>query len=731
MPVEVSLCVETGVFHTLLHPRRDHRRQQIKPTRTMDIYQAASQGNTDALRAAVEQGCNVNAPDQAGKTPLWLAVQSGQEDACGFLISQGADLKAQGRSILDVAVQEGYTEIVALLWPHCSAGKEYHSLESAISLGFHEIADFLIETGEFGHQYSQTTGAELSVADGFPERDIAAFQQWERFFFVRRGQQLQLGPVFLGYALLLAAKADRNGGLRLMQFLLEETAGDPNCKIKINVQFETPLTAAAEKGNLEILAALIDHPNTSLTLAGKYGWPAFLHLLANPHSISTERGRNVARRLSYEASPNQFFNGESGSRLEMAFENVLRFGNTRLVRQVIDLVRGAAGTLILPLLIRANEADGLKWIFNSDTVFLSNPPPALWVVLCQYFDRHEDPDALELFAGVAELLVEKKTWNPSILKCLYTRNFSFMQQFFYPRCHVPPKEVTESTLVGLPAASTDESLMKEWADAGFACETLWNAIHCGIWTSPAFDHLLLSPSVDLNEPDPYFTSRRPELEQIPHAFFKDLSSEGQKDPFRPSPRSSASLSPQQAQVRTDYQMQMMLLEQENKRRLMLSRDQKALSPQQAQILTGYQMQSMLLEQQNKKRLILSRDQKGLLSFAITTRNALLLDTLLLCPRVNINSQDHYGRTPMMYAIAVNHRPILERLLSHGGIDLNLRDAEGRTAIFYAAQGGKPDIVQLLVGTHKVDFSIQNKQGQTVRDFARAKKMKEIVTALST
>jgi ankyrin repeat protein len=36
----------------------------------MNLYQAAIQGNTDAIRAAAEQGCDVNAPDKDGKTLL-------------------------------------------------------------------------------------------------------------------------------------------------------------------------------------------------------------------------------------------------------------------------------------------------------------------------------------------------------------------------------------------------------------------------------------------------------------------------------------------------------------------------------------------------------------------------------------------------------------------------------------------------------------------------------------
>ncbi|GMG47200.1 unnamed protein product [Aspergillus oryzae var. brunneus] len=634
----------------------------------MDIYEAASQGRIDAIKFAVEQGCDVDGPNEDGKTPLWFAVQSGQPEACRFLMSLGAGRGPQNPSLLEVAVGGGYADIVALLWPHCNAEREHRSLKTAISLGFHEIADFLIETGAFEYQDSEVSGTESLIEDGSPERESTVFQQWERFLFVRRGQKLPLHRVFFDYALLLATKAGRNAGLRLVEFLLGESMPDVNCKIMINGQFETPLTAAAEKGNLEILATLIDHPNIDLTICGKYNWPAFLHLLASPLSISTERGRVIARRLAYKAVPNRLFIDSREIRLQGAFQNVLRFGDDGLVKQVIDLVRGAAGTLILPLLIRANEVDGLTWVLNCDGVSSKKPPPAFWVLLCQYFKRYQDQDALGLFTSVTEFLVEKKIWNQAILKCLHACNFSFIQQFFYPLSVAPPKEVTE--------------------------ETLWNAIHCGLWKSPGFENLLFS-NADLNGSDPHPNGLgRLELEIIPHAFFDDPSSAAQKISLR-SALPSASPNPSNPH------------------------------------LYSYQMELIRLEQQNKRRLFFAGDTRCPLSWAAKSHNAPLVNALLRSPQVNVNFQDPSDRTPLMYAIAVNDRPIVERLLNHRDIDLNLRDAEGRTAIFYAAQGGDLSIVQLLIGTQNVDFSIRNKNGKNVKEFAKKAKLKQdIVAALS-
>ena len=139
----------------------------------MDLYQAATLDDTEAIRAAAEQGCDISTSNIDGKTPLWFAVQNGQSDACSLLITRGANIDAQNFIILEIAVQGGHADIVALLWPHCKAENEQRSLESAISLGFHEIADFLIGTGEFGYQHPQANGTNLLMGEGFPERDCA------------------------------------------------------------------------------------------------------------------------------------------------------------------------------------------------------------------------------------------------------------------------------------------------------------------------------------------------------------------------------------------------------------------------------------------------------------------------------------------------------------------------------------------------------------------------------
>lgn len=724
----------------------------------MDIHEAAKQNNIDAIKSAISRGSDIHALNEDGSTPLCVAAQHGQTEACKYLIAQGAGSELQCPNILEVAVKGGHADVVAVLWPNCNAAREYLALETAISLGFHEIADFLLENG--GFRYRETDCIEKG---GFPKRPSSAFQQWERFFFVRHKQKLPMDRVYLDYALLLAAKAERNTGLRLSDYLLREYLVDANSQIKINADLETPLTAAAEHGNLDILELLISHPNTNFTICGKFKWPAFLHLLANSHAMSLQRGHDLARRLSFEIPSNEFFTGAVNMSMETALSNLLRLKDSDLVKRAISLVRGAVGPLILPLLIRACEVDGMKWMLNSRAMWAPQPPPSLWVLLCRYFENHEDQDALNLFISVASFLVDQNIWNRLILKCLRLRIFSFVQQFFYQNEAVgPPSQVTAATLNELPVALADHSLMEEWTSQNFANRTLWNAVHHNLWTNPNFQELLKCiPNLD--RPDPLALRRRlhfPTYQNISHAFLSDIgSAEALRNDAFNGPVERLRQEPSLA----EYQglgMAHMALEQSNKRRLIMARqeqDRFQKSPvndapslpanprpeSNDPVHQDYQMQLKLLERNNKRRLLMARQEggfhtpenplhpRGVVAWAIFKGDSPLLDNLLLSGKINLKSQDSKGRNPLMYAIGGRQTSIVKRLLEYGNIDLNLRDNEGNSAIFYAVEGELLDIVRVLMETHLVDLSVRNKKGQTVQDFAKkGKKDKEIIAALT-
>ncbi|KAF3400195.1 hypothetical protein F1880_008358 [Penicillium rolfsii] len=681
----------------------------------MDLHKAVRQGDLDDIESAVNEGQDVNALDKSDKTPLWLAVQKGHLDACKILLSRGARLEGGRSRILELAVERGYIEIVQLLWPYCQGERQFRCLELAVSSGFHEIADFLIGKSAFEYQNPQLSDVQNLLEGGLPRRGTAAFQQWERFIFVRRSENMKLHPLFFNYALVLAANTDRNEGLRLVNILLngENPLADANCMINVDGEIETPLINAARKGNLEILSALIERPGTDFMICDQNKWPAFLHLLTNSEAIASEQGREIAQILTKHVVADLFPFDCTGARMEIVFRNVLRFGDEPLVKKVIGLVHGAAGNVILPLLVRAQETHGLRWILNKDIEHAPKPPPILWVLLCSFIQRNPSSEAIKTFTQVAEFMVEKKIWDQSILICLVSHNFRSVKQFFFPLNEIPPKEVAEETLAGLSQALMDHTLIESWVDKGFANAALWSAIIRGRWKNPAFESLLSCPKINLDEPFPLqTTSARGEAGTLSASFPGIASGEKRKFQSRtPSdhgirlPIDPRSL---QGQVLQDYQMQLMLLEQQNKRRLMMARAEQA----EPSVGEGKQAPTA---------------GKSPLAWAVANNKTRLIEALLKSSRVDVNSQDVRKQTPLMHAISTHDCQSVEILLRTGEIDLNLPDDEGRSAIFYAVA----HLTRLLTQSEKVEFSIRDCNGETVRDFAKKLGNPDVLAALCT
>ncbi|CAK44802.1 hypothetical protein An04g10210 [Aspergillus niger] len=93
-------------------------------------------GNPGVLKAAAEQAYDINAANQDGSSPLRFAANCGHETACSFLVARGIDVPLRGVSVLGKAIEGG----------------EYHLLEAASSLGFHDAADIFINMENFQSQ---------------------------------------------------------------------------------------------------------------------------------------------------------------------------------------------------------------------------------------------------------------------------------------------------------------------------------------------------------------------------------------------------------------------------------------------------------------------------------------------------------------------------------------------------------------------------------------------------
>ncbi len=92
---------------------------------SVDIHEAAENGNIEAVKQHLAAGADVNTKDsvagfrrERGWTPLHYAADKGRKEVAELLIDKGADVNAKtqdGDTPLHVAAGEGHTETAELL----------------------------------------------------------------------------------------------------------------------------------------------------------------------------------------------------------------------------------------------------------------------------------------------------------------------------------------------------------------------------------------------------------------------------------------------------------------------------------------------------------------------------------------------------------------------------------------------------------------------------------------
>ncbi len=97
-----------------------------------NIWEAAEQGDIEAVKEYLAIGTNVNAKGEDGETPLHFAAIGGQKEIAELLIAKGADVNAKDdddTTPLDWTVEADHTEISDLLRKH--GGKTGAELKTA------------------------------------------------------------------------------------------------------------------------------------------------------------------------------------------------------------------------------------------------------------------------------------------------------------------------------------------------------------------------------------------------------------------------------------------------------------------------------------------------------------------------------------------------------------------------------------------------------------------------
>jgi ankyrin repeat protein len=261
---------------------------------TTPLHYAAANGSTDALRAILSAGPDVNAANDFGATPLMWAIA--EPEKVHLLVAAGADVNAKskmGRTPLYLAAaNDGSAPTVRFLLDH-GAKLESRALVAAAAANDLASIRILIERGAavnekdeagrtplmFAAGNGNLKAVELLLAKGADVNAVSA----EKFETVKNG------PIALGNltALLFAAPA---GGPDVTRALLDAGA-------KVNaedVRHMTPLmlAVATDHADARTVRLLLQHGADSarqdgvgLTAAGwakKYNSPAILREFGLP-----------------------------------------------------------------------------------------------------------------------------------------------------------------------------------------------------------------------------------------------------------------------------------------------------------------------------------------------------------------------------------------------------------------------------------------------------------------
>jgi cytohesin len=143
-----------------------------------DIWEAAKQGDIEAVKQYLDAGADVNAKGVGGYTSLHNAALKGHKEIVELLIAKGADLNAKGVggiTPLNYAVGKDHKEIVELL---ITKGADVNAIDAAgqtpldwaVGGNYKETADLL-------RKHGGKTGEELSIHKAAEAGNIEAVKQ--------------------------------------------------------------------------------------------------------------------------------------------------------------------------------------------------------------------------------------------------------------------------------------------------------------------------------------------------------------------------------------------------------------------------------------------------------------------------------------------------------------------------------------------------------------------------
>ena len=233
---------------------------------SVDIHQAAYDGNIEAVKQHLAAGTYVNTKDSSGRTPLHRAVSSGCREVAVLLITEGADVNAKDnytRTPLYAAACLGRKEVAALLIAEGAnvnakrrSGGTPTPLDAAESVGQSDSLQLkaaLKETADLLRKHGGKTSDWLKAAESIHIATKAGHIEAVKKHLAEGVDVNGRGGVFEGDTPLIHAVM--NSRKEIAELLISKGA-DVNAKDKI---FGTPLDYAMSTRDSEIADLLRKH----------------------------------------------------------------------------------------------------------------------------------------------------------------------------------------------------------------------------------------------------------------------------------------------------------------------------------------------------------------------------------------------------------------------------------------------------------------------------------------
>ena len=132
------------------------------------LWQAARDGDTAAITAALAKGADINAKSRYDVTPLFFAASSGRLEAVKLLVARGADVNAQDtfyRSrAAEMAITNGHVDVTLYLLQNGADG------DSLLAMGVQQNQEAIVKAAAAGKVSRQALQSALALA-GNTKRD--------------------------------------------------------------------------------------------------------------------------------------------------------------------------------------------------------------------------------------------------------------------------------------------------------------------------------------------------------------------------------------------------------------------------------------------------------------------------------------------------------------------------------------------------------------------------------